>query len=1470
LGGATVPQANPELQRTAPGWGANTPLTNPLSNTVPQAPIVGPYSTAQGNFNKFSQTTYSASGSGGFGALGDVAGKVGNVLGSGGFGALGDVAGKVGNVLGSKAAGYTVPGRAFQTITDPMGSAGDVFSQVTDARNVPIEGNAIKRVPNDYHAQDILGYGLSPLSLATLGTGGGVAGFASNFARNLAITGYSMYAGDVAGSEAVGRTPLGVIPKPVRVGYAQLAAGVGAYEALNAVKPLLPGAAKQAGAAAKAVNAGEAGSVNPSALLDQRLKLRQPALETSPRKGSILSARAAEVFGTPETNPTFNKTLLGEARNLGRQVNNYKITATAQGRIAMRDIQAATRSSVIRDEAGNLYFKGIPQTAEELAKLGPKPGALVQNVLENPTQYSLGERAIGGARKIAQLQADVSAERDMFGASPHRLAMEEGEQWLHRSALKPSTVTQASALVQQGEQGAKRGFLEVLLGGAGNPAKAMEATGGGGSSMGSVAQDATRLFDNPIDAVAAGVVYDHPVNALGQNVERGLNKAATAHLRDLASVVQRTSADYVPDALRTKFDTLKAAVQSQTGRLATAEKRAGLAYGKSGELEKPIDKLSSLMPSAEAKVALKTAVQEMNSARTDALRTARAAGSGLELDRAAQNAFQGKLDSVVADLASRSTAQEGEIRYALLKNLEGTAVQGAQENAVSAYIKRAAQEIEAKGAAGALKEADAATVVAAKNVAPEDVYTALRQMQRRADALSARGSQWAGLADSIQHRLSQTQAQFDALLPEWRKAQEVAADRVGNAAGRAKVQGATAFMGKDYPKATASALTHFFDLNARLPEGSQIGKVQRDIRSVNSNLTSAKATLDASGTFLQNHLTYVLHPDLFAKNIGASVRDSFNPAEYDKWLASPVAQRAQRRGTALLGPNGANSDYEFTSWFTRLPVVGKAAERANVYFESLNSRMRADLTDAIIDMNKRGGMAMDARAEEQVAAAVNRMTGAATTRAGDLETLGFFASNFQRAIFETMGKAFTDKGLEGQIARRYLGTYFTTMGMATAGIAAAQGRDMGEVLNPIDMKALKNGELKMNPNFGTARVEGQDVSLLGPYRTYARLAAVAANSANKAIKDHDMMALLDAIGQVEQSKGSPVGRKVTEIARDETFSGYNPRSAAPEDAWQAAVDAAIPISIASAVLNRAKGMSWHDAILDGIANSLGLNSNPMTATERLDQKAGGDFASLSKTAQDDLLAANPYIANLRDQQASGEGKRAQEVTAKITGQQQNADKQFAQDQDGKTWSDNFHANQTELRIRKDEIYHALNLTAGKDPVLDKYFAALDAANPGTGGPPDWTKVDAYIATLHPADVKHIGDKTGLSLDTPTVREYRAATKALLPYWDIQDGVWNKLRSAGAPTGMQDFGTWYDQQLRDLTRMITQAGAPPEAARYLAAQEIAKMPLVKDLNAMTDALRIQWAMTHLGELRAGVKWGHITPNKDIQALLRGPR
>ena len=491
-------------------------------------------------------------------------------------------------------------------------------------------------------------------------------------------------------------------------------------------------------------------------------------------------------------------------------------------------------------------------------------------------------------------------------------------------------------------------------------------------------------------------------------------------------------------------------------------------------------------------------------------------------------------------------------------------------------------------------------------------------------------------AAAVRAEIARVKQQIADMRPAWNRAQEQARQVP---AGRARIdqQAAPALIGTDFAEADARRISRYYS-NGILPQ-NRVGDVLRGLQRVNQAIVPMQAIGDASATLRQLGVVAPSKPITFARNFGKAGRDLFpgGQARYREWLASPEVQDAASRGVALTGHGGVPSDF-YASWLERVPGLRQAQQ----HFEMITNRNRVDIFNQDVDMLRRTGQRVDDAAMEQVARNANRITGVSNNRATDAETLTQFAANWMRSRLETLTKALADGGIEGQLARSYLKNYVSVGLMAAGGAALAQGRDLRDVMNPIQER---NGRFSYNPNFGTVRIGGVDHDMFGGFSDLARLAVMSADAGYGAIKERDLLELTKPLIYAARTKGAPWVTTGADVGTGENIIGE------PTNTWTYWLTKPIPINAAQGVRQYQEGKPLVPSIVEQTAQFFGSRSNQLSPTERVQQ---GEFNDMSPTQQFKGLSAEAWRVIGGSSQAGSYSEWRARAVAEVAGELQRA------------------------------------------------------------------------------------------------------------------------------------------------------------------------------------------------------------------------
>lgn len=771
-----------------------------------------------------------------------------------------------------------------------------------------------------------------------------------------------------------------------------------------------------------------------------------------------------------------------------------------------------------------------------------------------------------------------------------------------------------------------------------------------------------------------------------------------------------------------------------------------------------------------------------------------------------------------------------------------------------------------KGQAGRLDARLRNTVDAYLNSAEPDLdslYDELNKIKVGPNARTTAGFN----STAVQGEIERVKEAVNELRPEWRaaikQAQQTPAGR-----SRVSVDLAPALSGRDFTEKDAARIRRFYS-NGILPDNT-VGDALRGVKGVSNKLVPIQATGDASSLLRQMAVMAPSHPKTFARNAMVALRDSLMPGgwdEYQKWAGSDEVRYAASRGVALAGDSGATNDF-YASWLDKVPGLRQAQR----HFTSVGNRNRVEVFYQDLDLMRRSGQVVDAKAEEQVARNINRITGVANSRATDIESLAEFAPNWMRSKVETLSKALTDGTLEGDLARKYLSNYLLTGTVASGAIAISQGRDPMEVVSPFDIEALKRGEIRFNQNWLTVRAFGQDIGLGATFSDILRMGAVAADGAVGAIQEKDARVLIEALGSAARSKLSPALSLATDVAKGSNVVGDEIAS------WTYWLTKPLPITAGSAIRDAQQGVDPKDIAVGSAIEFFGGAASPLSPTERLNQVTpGGDFWNANPSVREQVKQDNPELWNRAVERGSESRQIAEAEKTRIREQQTASDAQL---QSGQITIDQW---KSERKIRRAELSGGLAQiyrdTPEREPDPNKpwevYGAKIAELERKYNGLPDeaWNEIDAWRATLTDTQNAQIDAETGVTA-TPTEKQYRAVANELddKQYFAIRDRVWEKI--AARDPALANYGS-VDEFRADIRTKVrnklSERGIDPNSAtaNILTQDILEQIPQLKVWTDVSNQVEQGWIEANPELAARAYKWGYISSlRNDERAAIMG--
>lgn len=504
-----------------------------------------------------------------------------------------------------------------------------------------------------------------------------------------------------------------------------------------------------------------------------------------------------------------------------------------------------------------------------------------------------------------------------------------------------------------------------------------------------------------------------------------------------------------------------------------------------------------------------------------------------------------------------------------------------------------------------------------------------------------------------------------------------------------------------------------------------------------------------------------------------------NPFDYLKWSTSDRVMYA-RRFVPLRGEDTPD-ELLFLRAFQRVPGVAESQK----HFTRTWNRATVELFYAELDSLRASGKVLSDADMEAVGRAVARIAGIPWNKAAEVERTYNFAADFFRSRLETHYYALAKGGIEGNLARQHLLTYYSAMAAIAGGVALEQGRNPFEVLSPIDLDALANGEFRFNSNFMTVRVAGGDLNLV-PDRALLTLLWTVVEAPTLAAIDRDPSRIWSALYYINSIRANPQFKVIGDLFVGHTFSGD------PFLSWESLHQRLLPIFAQNVFDNMDdSGLTWQDQVGQAAFAVLGASINPMTGWERRDSYIRQMEMFSGESGKQFLLNKN-RPASYNNLNRAGKllvDKEYGEVPGKSWDSRVRSTKRAVIDQDT---LDQLRANDAAWlrgdktlvqwkrdrdvifagdRKAKEILYGEYDQTDNRDPV-DQYFAKLHEMEQPDGSI-DWDGLESWMRS-QPKDArdmieKYLGD-TRKIYGSPVVDRDRAVSKALsdLGFYETRD------------------------------------------------------------------------------------------------------
>ena len=392
------------------------------------------------------------------------------------------------------------------------------------------------------------------------------------------------------------------------------------------------------------------------------------------------------------------------------------------------------------------------------------------------------------------------------------------------------------------------------------------------------------------------------------------------------------------------------------------------------------------------------------------------------------------------------------------------------------------------------------------------------------------------------------------------------------------------------------------------------------VHAMNQTSVAALTTADGSVrmSLLGPYMLYmgVRHPVIAAKTFGVTAADAVVRAFtlnrkqlLGDFFTDPRTIAAIREGKVTFRTAGDPSlEFIASRAIQRVPGVRAVFNAAEHDFSMTWNYAVRELYFHELKSMQAQGKVLDNVAKEMVGRAVTRLAGMSFRDPSPiLERELMFAARYFYSAIEMHVKAFSDRSLEGDLARKHLMTVYGTAATLSGAAAIAQGRPLYEVLSPFegpvnDPKAWTDGRVRWNSNWLSVRVNGIDVPLLGAYKSLGRviwvttqlpvmIAAAAARG-----EEFDPTLFVKTMSTLIDSRGSPVLRLFNDAVRGRTYSN------APLFSWESVAERFTPITWQNVLEDLKKvqdgKMTWGQLAQNAMLSFLGASSNPMTDYER--------------------------------------------------------------------------------------------------------------------------------------------------------------------------------------------------------------------------------------------------------------------------------
>ena len=605
--------------------------------------------------------------------------------------------------------------------------------------------------------------------------------------------------------------------------------------------------------------------------------------------------------------------------------------------------------------------------------------------------------------------------------------------------------------------------------------------------------------------------------------------------------------------------------------------------------------------------------------------------------------------------------------------------------------------------------------------------------------LRQRGGRYADEAGILQQQLDAARTRLENVEPRYQRA-------IDNARSTPRDQGRIDISGLEqhtFPDAIANAANKYIK-NEKPPSG-QGAVLLNTISAFNNLLRGLRASMDVSFTGIQGLIGAVHHPVDYGRAVALAWRSMGDPQALGKYLLDFDEAAIKNGGLtsrqwieAGLHVGGADTEFAIGKG---LPAIGEALGKggkinpirgSNRAFGYFGDMLRMELADTAYRNALAHGFDMTSPANlRSVADVANNATGwSPNAFAGTTGHLAMFAPRFFQSQLDLLAKAATEGTIAGHEARMMIAKLVGTGTILT--VAANEFSD-----RPIPYEELFDPR---SPNFMRMRIDGQDVSLFGPWDSLLR------GITNAAQGDITYMA---------RTKASPFVSMAWDLLSGDTFTGENART--PGEALRNL----LPFSLAQspeAIMSATKGD------LGGLGReaigTTGLKATPMTPNEQLDtlSKAtyGKPFYDLLASQQEEIKKEHPDLWQRAVERKSSQTQRFEMLKGQYREEQMAADGQLlAGALSREDWKNQFDDRRQQMFGAGRALFDNKAIANPKTP--EQRYIQIIESHKDAAGAIDWDKVDVDVAALSAADQAYIEDRQGLG-NTPVVAAYKRAAK----------------------------------------------------------------------------------------------------------------